>query len=192
MNQIRRLLELEYYWGEYLADGIIGDSEPGPVWRFFFRAPVYLYAWGLHGLVSRNVLLITTQGRKTGKPRTTPVGYLFDAASETYYLVAGWKGKTNWYRNALAQPEVRITVGGLTFDGVATRATDETVAKHLAVYAQQNPFAERLYLSLTGISSDGKPETLLKMAPFYPTMVVRRDSIPADSSNRPLGKARLS
>jgi F420H(2)-dependent quinone reductase len=104
MNQIRRLLELEYYWGEYLADRIIGDSEPGGFWRFFFRAPIYLYAWGLHGLVSRNVLLITTQGRKTGKPRTTPVGYLFDAASGTYYLVAGWKGKTNWYRNALAQP----------------------------------------------------------------------------------------
>jgi deazaflavin-dependent oxidoreductase (nitroreductase family) len=188
MNQIRRLLELEYYWGEYLADGIIGDSEPGPVWRFFFRAPVYLYAWGLHGLVSRNVLLITTQGRKTGKPRTTPVGYLFDPASGTYYLVAGWKGKTNWYRNALAQPKVGIAVGGLTFDAVATRADDETVAKHLAVYAQRNPFAERLYLRLTGISSDGKPETFLKMAPLYPTMVVRRASIPADSSIRPCGK----
>jgi deazaflavin-dependent oxidoreductase (nitroreductase family) len=188
MNQIRRLLELEYYWGEYLADRIIGDSEPGRVLRFFFRAPVYLYAWGLYALVSRNVLLITTQERRTGKPRTTPVGYLFDAASGTYYLVAGWNGKTNWYRNALAQPKVRITVGGLTFDATATRADDETVAEHLAVYAQRNPFAERLYLRLTGISSDGKPETFLKIAPFYPTMAVRRDSIPADSSIRPLGK----
>ena len=188
MNQIRRLLELEYYWGEYLADRIIGDSEPGRVLRFFFRASVYLYAWGLHGLVSRNVLLITTQGRKTGKPRTTLVGYLFNAATGTYYLVAGWKGKTNWYRNALAQPKVGIAVGDLTFDAVATRADDETVAEHLAVYAQRNPFAERLYLRLTGISSDGKPETFLKIAPFYPTMAVRPDSIPTDSSIRPLGK----
>jgi len=189
MNQIRRLLELEYYWGEYLADRIIGDSEPGGFWRFFFRVPIYLYAWGLHGLCSRNVLLITTQGRKTGKPRTTPVGYLFDAASGTYYLVAGWKGKTNWYRNALAQPKVRITVGGSTFDAVATRADDQTVAKHLAAYAQRNPFAERLYLRLTGINPDGSEETFLKMAPFYPTMVVRRESIRADSTIWPLGKA---
>lgn len=180
MKQIRRLFELEYYWGECLADGIIGDSKPGPIWRFFFRAPVYLYAWGLHGLVSRNVLLITTQGRKTGKPRTTPVGYLLDAASDTYYLIAGWKGNTNWFRNALAQPKVRITVGGLMFDGVATRADDETVAGHLATYAQRNPFAERLYLRLTGIVSDGKAETFLKMAPFYPTIIIRRDSIRAD------------
>ena len=176
IKQIRRLVELEYYWGEYLADRIIGDAEPGPVSRFLFRAPVYLYAWGLHGLVSGNVLLITTQGRKSGKLRTTPVGYPFDAASRTYYLVAGWKGKTNWYRNALAQPRVRIRVGDLTFDGWATRADDETVAKHLAVYAQRNPFAERLYLRLTGVISDGKAETFLKMAPFYPTIVVRRDS----------------
>jgi hypothetical protein len=68
-------------------------------------------------------------------------------------------------------------VGGLTFDATATRADDETVAEHLAVYAQRNPFAERLYLRLTGISSDGKPETFLKIAPFYPTMAVRRDSM---------------
>jgi deazaflavin-dependent oxidoreductase (nitroreductase family) len=176
VNLIRRLFELEYYFGEYLGDAIIGDSQPGLLWRLLFRAPVYLYAWGLHGLVSGNVLLITTQGRKTGKPRTTPVGYLFNTASGAYYLVAGWKGKTNWYRNALAEPKVRITVGSSTFDAVATRADDETVAKHLALYAQRNPFAERLYLRLTGIVSDGSEETFLKMAPFYPTIVVRRDS----------------
>jgi deazaflavin-dependent oxidoreductase (nitroreductase family) len=177
VKQIQRLIDLEYYWGEYIADGIIGDSEPGPFGRFVFRAPVYLYALGLHGLVSRNVLLITTQGRRTGKPRTTPVGYRFDAASDTYYLVAGWKGKTNWYRNALARPEVRITVRSSTFDAVATPAGDETVARHLAAYAERNPFAERLYLRLTGIPSDGKLETFLKMAPFYPTMLVRRNPI---------------
>jgi hypothetical protein len=42
MKQIRRLFELGYYWGEYLADGIIGESEPGPVWRLFFRADLLL------------------------------------------------------------------------------------------------------------------------------------------------------
>jgi hypothetical protein len=51
------------------------------------------------------------------------------------------------------------------------------VARHLATYAQRNPFAERLYRRLTGIVSDGKAETFLKMAPFYPTIMVRRDSI---------------
>jgi hypothetical protein len=71
--------------------------------------------------------------------------------------------------------KVRITVGGSTFDAVATRADDQTVAKHLAAYAQRNPFAERLYLRLTEINSDGSEETFLKMAPFYPTMVVRRE-----------------
>jgi len=173
-KQIKRLIELEYFWGEYLADMFIGDADPGPIFRFLFRAPVYLYRWGLHGLVSRNVLLITTRGRKTGKPRTTPLGYLFEPASNTYYLVAGWKGKTNWYQNALAHPEVRIAVGSLTFDAVASRMDDNRVAEHLAFYARRNPFAERLYRRLTGIASDGRHETYLKMAPFYPTMAVHR------------------
>jgi hypothetical protein len=27
VKHIQRLIDLEYYWGEYIADGIIGDSE---------------------------------------------------------------------------------------------------------------------------------------------------------------------
>jgi hypothetical protein len=66
---------------------------------------------------------------------------------------------------------------------------DQTVANHLAAYAHRNPLAERLYRRSTGIDSDAGEETFLKMAPFYPTMVVRRDSIRADSTIWPPGKA---
>ena len=170
----RRLLELEYFAGEYLGDMLIPSSGPGRLWRAIFRGPLVLYKYGLHFLISEQVLLLTTIGRKTGKQRTTPVGYRFDAATGAYFVVAGWKGKTDWYQNALAQPAVSVVVGNSRFDALATPADDETVARHLAAYDQRNPFAKRLYLRLTGITSDGRHETFLKMAPFYPTLMLRR------------------
>src|SRR5262249_16946145 len=149
--------------------------------------PLLLYQFGLHHLVSGQVLLLTTIGRKTATPRTTPVGYTFDAAMNTYYVVAGWKGKTNWYRNALARPPVRVGVGNSSFEAVATRVDHNTVATLLAAYAHRNPFATRLFRNLTGIVSDGTHETFLKMAPFYPTLELRPTEAHSEYCN--LGKS---
>jgi deazaflavin-dependent oxidoreductase (nitroreductase family) len=58
------------------------------------------------------LLLMTTQGRRTGKPHTTPVVYLRDRAR---YLVfasnAGGLTDPDWYRNLLAHPQVTIELG---------------------------------------------------------------------------------
>src|SRR5439155_15047228 len=59
------------------------------------------------------VLLLTTKGRTTGKPRTTPVFYLREDG--VYALVASGGGRAQhpgWYRNLLANPEAEIEVDG--------------------------------------------------------------------------------
>ena len=59
------------------------------------------------------VLLLTTTGRKTGKPRTVPLLY---AAAGTGYTVIGSKGGAPadpaWVVNLRANPEARIDLGG--------------------------------------------------------------------------------
>jgi deazaflavin-dependent oxidoreductase (nitroreductase family) len=57
------------------------------------------------------VLLLTTQGRKTGKPRTTPL--LFLADTNDYILVASSGGSPThpgWFLNLLTNPEVEVQV----------------------------------------------------------------------------------
>lgn len=78
------------------------------------HVPLLLYGCGLR-LVSRQVLILTTVGRKTGQLRSTPLGYAFDPAAETYSFIAGWKARTNWYRNALVSPAVQVRVGAKLF-----------------------------------------------------------------------------
>ncbi len=64
-----------------------------------------LYKIGLLPLfgVSRRVMLLTTRGRKSGKLRSTPIGYW--RIGEKIYLFSAWGKATSWYKNLVACPE---------------------------------------------------------------------------------------
>ncbi len=71
-------------------------------------------------------LLLTTRGRRSGEPRTTPLIYGRDGDR---FLVVGSVGGTDrhaqWYRNLLAAPEVEVQVLAERFKARA-RAADDT------------------------------------------------------------------
>ncbi len=59
------------------------------------------------------VLLLTTKGRRTGKERTWPVGYMRD--SDAYVIIAsngGLPAHPAWYHNLTTEPRVVIEVDG--------------------------------------------------------------------------------
>lgn len=59
-----------------------------------------------------DVLLLTTMGRKTGKQRTTPLGYFKD--KEGSYIIigsnAGFNTHPAWFHNLMSQPRLTIQV----------------------------------------------------------------------------------
>jgi deazaflavin-dependent oxidoreductase (nitroreductase family) len=57
------------------------------------------------------ILLLTTKGRKTGEPRTTPL--IYEEDGDRYVIVASQGGApTNpgWYRNLTKNPDVELQV----------------------------------------------------------------------------------
>lgn len=72
-------------------------------------------------------LLLTTTGRRTGEPTTTPL--IFGRAGDDFVVVASKGGSPEdpgWYRNLVKQPEVELQVRGERFRGRArTAAGDE-------------------------------------------------------------------
>ena len=71
------------------------------------------------------VVLLTTTGRRTGKPRTNPLVCQF-AEDGTVYVFAskgGAPSDPDWYRNLLANPEVRVEIGTESFDATAEPVT---------------------------------------------------------------------
>jgi deazaflavin-dependent oxidoreductase (nitroreductase family) len=73
------------------------------------------------------VLLITTSGRKSGLPYTTPVVYIKDGHD---YLVSASTGGMDWhpgwYLNLKQRPEAKIEIGDKTFNvqGVITEGEE--------------------------------------------------------------------
>ena len=63
-------------------------------------------------LAGMPVLLLTTRGRSTGRPRTVPLTYFPDG--DDVVLVASYGGDDRhpgWYRNLCADPAVEVTQG---------------------------------------------------------------------------------
>ena len=64
-------------------------------------------------LVSNDMLLLTTRGRKTGHLHTVPLLYVRDG--DTLVVIASWGGRPNhphWYLNLEAGPEASVQVRG--------------------------------------------------------------------------------
>ena len=71
-------------------------------------------------------LLLTTTGRKSGEPRTSPL--IFGRDGDDYMIVASVGGMPNhpaWYRNLQADPNASIQVRAEHLDVVARTASPE-------------------------------------------------------------------
>lgn len=72
------------------------------------------------------VLLLTTIGRKSGRPRTWPLNYL--RAGNDFVVVASNRGREShaaWYLNLLAQPQATLQVGRRRIAVIARIASPE-------------------------------------------------------------------
>jgi len=94
------------------------------------------------------VFLLTTIGRKSGQPRTSPLLYIQDG--DDYVTVASKGGMSHhplWFRNLEANPDVEAQVGSKQFKGRARRATAEEKArlwpKLVAMYPDYDDYQAR-------------------------------------------------
>ena len=60
---------------------------------------------------------ITTVGRKSGKPRTATIWFVYE--KNHLYIQSGQGGKTAWYQNLKKNRHISMKIGDLTFTGQA-------------------------------------------------------------------------
>jgi deazaflavin-dependent oxidoreductase (nitroreductase family) len=86
------------------------------------------------------VLLLTTKGRKSGEPRTTPL--IYERAGDEYVIVASKGGAPEdpgWYRNIAKTPEVELQVRDEVIPAHAHVAEGEERERLWRLAAQQWP-----------------------------------------------------
>jgi deazaflavin-dependent oxidoreductase (nitroreductase family) len=86
------------------------------------------------------ILLLTTKGRKTGEPTTTPL--IYENAGDAYVIVASKGGAPEhpgWYRNLVKDPNVELQVKDDVFPARARTAAGEERERLWKLAAQQWP-----------------------------------------------------
>ena len=86
-------------------------TPPRPSWlrARFAKWPGLLYRLGLGFLLARQVMILTTRGRVTGRARRTPLWYI--RQGDVIYCFSGWGHSSDWLKNLQASPDVQVQVG---------------------------------------------------------------------------------
>lgn len=85
--------------------------------------------------------LLETTGRKSGQPRSTPVGGLLDG--DRFWLVSEFGDRSQYVRNIQADPQVRVRVRGRWYPGTAHLLPDDDAQARLEQLPTMNSAAVR-------------------------------------------------
>jgi deazaflavin-dependent oxidoreductase (nitroreductase family) len=115
----------------------------GPIGRFFAGAPRHLYRLGLGRLLGRRFVMVEHTGRVSGRPRET-VLEVIRADASSMDVAAAWGPRSDWLRNVLAEPSVRVSSGRLRSAPATAGVLDVEVATAVFdEYARVHPKAAR-------------------------------------------------
>ncbi len=102
--------------------------------KFVLRSPI-------HDIVSKTVLLITFNGRKSGKAYTTPVSYSQSGNQVTIFTHAAW------WKNLHSGAPVSILLRGREIPGLAEPVAEDkkAIAARLAEHLRKVPSDSKYY-----------------------------------------------
>ena len=113
-------------------------------------------------LVDNDICLVTTTGRRSGKPHTVPLLYLRDG--DRIVVIASWGGRDEhpqWYLNLLADPNASVQVLGDRWSVSARTADAEERAtwwpKVLAAYDGYAEYESRTEREIPVVFLDPRP-----------------------------------
>src|SRR5713226_3507768 len=128
-------------WMRYPSGGLL---------RWFYKAPLVEWRLGLGPLLRRfRLLVLTTRGRKTGKPQHTMLEHsMMDGKA---YIAPGWGQRTQWYQNIFADPRVTVQRGGKPYGAIARRVAADDGLKRLYDMMHGKSPVWRQYLESWGV-----------------------------------------
>jgi deazaflavin-dependent oxidoreductase (nitroreductase family) len=87
----------------------------------------------------RDLLLLTTTGRKSGRKHTTPIVFTREGDHLLVYASkAGAPAHPDWYLNLVADPHVVVEVGPERYDAIATPLEGDERDREFAAQVARN------------------------------------------------------
>ena len=110
-------------------------------------------------LANQQVLLVTHKGARTGKIRTTPLGYYDDFGTPVVFAsMMGAPKHPQWYFNLLANPDVAVELGS---DMFSARARIVEGAERAGLWARV--IEEKHFLAAHQLQTGGREIPLIRL-----------------------------
>jgi deazaflavin-dependent oxidoreductase (nitroreductase family) len=151
------------------------DIDPSRgIYRIGFRLPITLYHLRLGWLLGDRFLMLTTSGRKSGKPHRTVIEVVYhDRQSGEYTIASGWGTQSDWYKNLKHNPKVWVQVRLQQFQAIAQELASDEAEKLLLEYAHRHPLAFReLARLMSGSVGENVAETCHAVAQEIPLITL--------------------
>ncbi len=131
--------------------------------------------YGPNSKAAGRVLVLTTLGRKSGKPRSTPLQY--EEVEGVYYVTSARGVQADWYRNLVACPQADVQIGSKYFSTHGEPITDPAqIADFLEQRIQKHPRFMAVMLYLEGLPRKYTRTDLEKFVKRLAIVALRPDS----------------
>lgn len=161
-------------------------SRPGPVLKRLLAAPAALYRAGGGRLLGHRFLLLSHQGRRSGRTYETVLEVVrWDAGRDEATVMSGFGPGAQWYRNVLAGGAAEVQIGRGRFAPSVRVLDPDEAAAALAAYERANrliaPLVRRVLSRLAGFRYDGSEASRRRVVETLPLIAFR----PGGSPDRP-------
>ncbi len=147
------------------------------IWRWLFKAPIWLYRLRLGWLLGRRFLLLEHRGRKSGRLYRTVLEVIgHEPTSETYYVIAGFGKRSDWLLNVQAHPQVTITVGTQHIPARARVLAPQEGARVLGEFARRYPKEVEMLARAFGYPSIRTEQEMLSFVEEHPVVALMRQT----------------
>ncbi|MEU8230479.1 nitroreductase family deazaflavin-dependent oxidoreductase [Actinoplanes sp. NPDC048967] len=135
---------------------------PGPphgLRRLLLKAPLAVYRIGLGALFGHRLIRLEHVGRRSGRVHNVVLEVVdHDPVAGTLTVASGFGARADWYRNLLAHPRTRITVGNHRRTATARRLSSDEGARCMVAYARRHRRMGRRLARFMGYEVDGSDQ----------------------------------
>jgi deazaflavin-dependent oxidoreductase (nitroreductase family) len=128
--------------GEIMKSEVLKPPQPIPypkseLIKNLYRIPILLFRLGLAPLIGRNILVISTFGRRTGKVHRTPVEYYNHQGR--IYVMSGFGDEPDWYQNLNTDPHVTLNTDKGFINALARKPETSEEWQGVTAYLKHSP-----------------------------------------------------
>ena len=145
-------------------------QQPGRVALWFMRLPRPLYHRGWGRLLGHTFILITHEGRRTGKRReTVAMALTYDPRTQEAVVCSAWGPDAEWFRNLRAHAALEIQIGRECYAPEQRFLSDDEAVVAGIEFAGRHPGLLRLFAAVLGwgdLSTEAAMREFVRGHPF--------------------------